>query len=227
MFHNTTGSDNIALGYGAGSSLTTGAHNVDIGNLGVAAESNTIRIGTQGTQTATYIAGIFNSAASGGAVEVSNTGKLGMVLSSARYKRDIQDMGEASSNLMKLRPVTFRYKDDPQGIKQYGLVAEEVEKLYPELVIHSTDGQVQSVRYLTLIGMLLNELQKQAAGLQKQAKELHNESRKNAQQAEQIKRLSAQVADESFQRAAFEERLSNLERTIQAKNGDGKLAAAR
>ena len=113
MYNNTTGSDNIALGYEAGFSLTTGGNNVDIGNLGAAADSNTIRIGTQGTQTATYIAGIFNSSASGGAVEVSSTGKLGMVMSSARYKRDIHDMDGKSSNLMKLRPVTFRYKDDP------------------------------------------------------------------------------------------------------------------
>ena len=127
--------------------MTTGANNIDIGNLGVAAESNTIRIGTQGTQTATYIAGIFNSSASGDAVEVSNTGQLGMVMSSARYKRDIHDMDEASSNLMKLRPVTFRYKDDPQGIKQYGLVAEEVEKLYPELVIYE-HGRTGSERAL-------------------------------------------------------------------------------
>ena len=128
---------------------------------------------------------------------------------------------------MKLRPVTFRYKDDPAGTLQYGLVAEEVEKLYPELVIRDTAGQIQSIRYLMLTSMLLNELQKQAV-------ELHNQRRENAQQSAQIKRLSAQVADERgqiaderAQRAAFEERLSNLEQTIQAKNGDGKLAAAR
>jgi hypothetical protein len=177
---NTTGANNIALGVGAGSALTTGSNNIDIGNPGLVAETRTIRIGKQGTQTATYIAGIFNSSASGGAVEVSNTGKLGMVLSSARYKREIHDMGAASSNLMKLRPVTFRYKDDPQGIKQYGLVAEEVEQLYPELVIHDTAGKVQSVRYTVLTAMLLNELQKQ--------------TRENAQQAEQIEHLSTQVA---------------------------------
>jgi len=217
MFSNTIGSNNIALGYQAGFSLTTGSNNIDIGSLGVAAESNTIRIGTQGTQTATYIAGIFNSSASGGAVEVSNTGKLGMVLSSARYKRDIHDMDAASSNLMKLRPVTFRYKDDLAGTLQYGLVAEEVEKLYPELVIRDTAGKIQSIRYLTLTSMLLNEVQKQAV-------ELRNQRRENVQQTDQIRRLSAQVAEV---RTAFEERLSRLEQTIQAKNGDGKLAAAR
>src|SRR5271170_414955 len=132
-------------------------------------------------------------------------------------------MDEASSNLMKLRPVTFRYKDDPQGIKQYGLVAEEVARVYPELVTYD-QGKVESVHYLTLTAMLLNELQKQAVGLQRQATELHNETRKNAQQAEQIERLSAQVAEV---KTVFEERLSKLEQTMQAKNGSAKLAAAR
>src|SRR5271170_3740561 len=125
-------------------------------------------------------------------------------------------MDEASSNLMKLRPVTFRYKNDPQGIKQYGLVAEEVARVYPELVSYD-HGKVESVHYLTLTAMLLNELQKQTVGLQKQAAELRSQRRENAQQAEQIKRLSAQVADERVQvadekaqRAAFEERLWKL-----------------
>ena len=171
MFSNTTGSNNIALGYQAGLSLTTGSNNIDIGNLGVAAESNTIRIGTQGTQTATYIAGIFNSAASGDAVEVSSTGKLGIVVSSARYKRDIHDMDNASSNLLKLRPVTFVYKQDPQGERQYGLIAEEVARIYPELVVYGTDGKVVSMRYHELIPMLLNEAQKQAEQIEKQAEE--------------------------------------------------------
>src|SRR5271169_1087154 len=107
MIANTTGSNNVALGYQSGSSLTTGGNNVDIGNLGVAAESNTIRIGKQGTQTATFIAGISSTMVTGDAVLVSSTGQLGMMMSSARYKRDIHDMDDASSNLMKLRPVTF------------------------------------------------------------------------------------------------------------------------
>jgi Chaperone of endosialidase len=93
--------------------------------------------------------------------DVSSTGKLGIAMSSARYKHDIHDMGAASSGLMKLRPVTFRYTDDPAGGLQYGLIAEEVAQVYPELVSHGPDGEVQSVHYLTLIPMLLNELQKQ------------------------------------------------------------------
>jgi hypothetical protein len=161
LLGNTTGNNNIAVGYKAGNNLSTGSNNVDIGNLGAAGDANTIRIGTQGTQTATYIAGIFNSSASGGAVEVSSTGKLGMLLSSARYKRDIHDMDTASSKLLKLRPVTFVYKRDPQGERQYGLIAEEVAKVYPELVIYGTDSKVVSIRYHELIPMLLNATQKQ------------------------------------------------------------------
>ena len=136
-------------------------------------------------------------------------------MSSARFKRDIRSMGEASSSLMKLRPVTFRYKDDRSGDRQYGLVAEEVERLYPELVTHSTDGKVMTVRYSMLSAMLLNELQK--------------ETLENQRQAEQIRRLNAQVAATQRQlgtlRATFEERLSMLERATQAQKGNRNLAA--
>jgi hypothetical protein len=144
---------------------------------------------------------------------VSNTGKLGMVVSSARYKRDIHDMDTASSKLLKLRPVTFVYKQDPEGIKQYGLVAEEVARVYPELVIYGTDGKVVSIRYHELIPMLLNEAQKQA---------------------EQIKKLSARVNEVeastqrqlAAQRASFEQRFSTLERTLAVRDQNQTLAAA-
>jgi len=95
-------------------------------------------------------------------------------MSSARFKRDIRDMGEASDRLMKLRPVTFRYKDDRSGSPQYGLVAEEVEPVYPELVTHGADGKVETVRYSMLTSMLLNELQKQTRENERQAGELRN-----------------------------------------------------
>ena len=111
-----------------------GNNNIEIGNLGSAGDTNAIRIGTPGTQTQTYIAGISGASVTGGDVVVAANGRLGVMTSSARYKRDIHDIGPDSANLMKLRPVSFRYKDDPQAIKQYGLVAEEVEQLYPELV---------------------------------------------------------------------------------------------
>ena len=116
---------------------------------------------------------------------MSSTGQLGMVVSSARYKRDIHDMDTASSKLLKLRPVTFAYKQDPQGERQYGLIAEEVARVYPELVVYGTDGKVITIRYHELIPMLLNELQKQNAAA-------------NQRQAEQIRKLAAQVTQENI-----------------------------
>jgi len=115
---NTTGANNIALGNNAGSNLTTGNNNIDIGNVGVAAESNIIRIGTSGTQTSTFIAGISGVTVSGGApVSILSNGQLGTITSSRRFKIDIADMNASSECLLSLRPVTFRYKPeiDPPG----------------------------------------------------------------------------------------------------------------
>ena len=124
---NTTGGGNVALGYQAGLNLTTGSNNIDIGAgvLGVAAESNTIRIGT--TQIKTFIAGIHGATAFGGAaVFINASGELGTLTSSARFKEAIKPMDKASEAILALKPVTFRYKEeiDPDGIPQFGLVAE-------------------------------------------------------------------------------------------------------
>src|SRR5262249_54289888 len=162
MFNNTTGQSNIALGYSAGINLTTGNNNIEIGNGGAPADTGIIRIGTQGTQTGTFIAGISGSAVTGADVVVNGQGKLGVVASSARYKKDIQNMGPSTDGLSRLRPVVFKYVNDEKGITQYGLVAEEVEKVYPELVTYDADGKVESVRYSMLTSMLLNEIQKQS-----------------------------------------------------------------
>src|SRR5580658_8558294 len=140
LYANTTGSTNIAAGYKAGYNLTTGSNNIDIGNLGVAAESNTIRIGTTATQTATYIAGIYGTSVSGSAVVVSSTGQLGITVSSERFKTTIAPMGSNTAKLGQLRPVTFHLKTDPKCVLQYGLIAEEVAKVYPELVIRKEKG---------------------------------------------------------------------------------------
>jgi hypothetical protein len=160
---NTTGSNNIAEGYQAGYNLTTGSNNIDIGNVGVAGESNTIRIGTKGTQKATVIGGIYGTPVNGAAVVVSLTGRLGVTVSSERYKTAISPMGANSSKLQQLRPVTFHLKTDPRGALQYGLIAEEVAKVYPELVIRNEKGRIDGVRYDELAPMLLNEVQQQAA----------------------------------------------------------------
>ncbi|MGH7335795.1 MAG: tail fiber domain-containing protein, partial [Candidatus Rokuibacteriota bacterium] len=149
---NTTGSENIAIGVAAGINLTTGSNNIHIGNEGDAADTDLIRIGAQGVQKSTSIAGIFGMTVFGRAlaVEVDPTGQLGTAISSRRAKDDIRDMEGARGGLVKLRPVTFRYKAEPaNGSRplEYGLIAEEVAEIYPELVVRDTDGQPVGVRY--------------------------------------------------------------------------------
>ncbi len=170
----TTGSNNIALGSGAGSNLTTGDNNIDIGNLGVAGESNTIRIGTSGTQTRTFIAGINGAAVMGGAVKVNAAGQLGTAPSSQRFKEKIQPMDKASEAILALKPVAFRYKKgvDPDRTLQFGLVAEDVEKVNRDLVFRDAEGKVYSVRYEAVNAMLLNEFLKEYRTVQQQQKEI-------------------------------------------------------
>jgi hypothetical protein len=204
--NNTTGSSNIALGFGAGQNLTTGSNNIDIGNVGVAGEANTIRIGVQGTQTKTFIAGIRGTGVSGMAVKVSASGQLGVMPSSARFKQDIQAMGDASNALLALKPVTFRYKHqiDPDGIPQFGLVAEEVEKVNPDLVARDEKGQVYTVRYEAVNAMLLNEFLKAHRKVEEQEAtitQLNKDFRATVaqlatrldEQAAQIQKVSAQL----------------------------------
>ena len=180
---NTTGAFNIALGTSAGQNLTTGNRNIDIGNLGVANEGSTIRIGTTGEQSATYIAGIAGQTvgAGGSTCYVDNDGKLGVFLSAHRFKTDIADMATASEAILALRPVTFHYKPelDKTGIPQFGLVAEEVEAINPDLVTRDKGGKVSTVRYEAVNAMLLNEFLK--------------EHRKNQQQEATIARLEKQI----------------------------------
>ena len=160
---NTTGNNNIAFGVDAGINLTTGDNNIDIGNRGVAAEANTVRIGTQGTQTKTFMAGIYGTAISGTPVKINSSGQLGVAPSSARFKQNVHKMDKASDVLLALRPVTFRYKPeiDPEGSPQFGLVAEEVEKVNPALVARDAEGKVFTVRYEAVNAMLLNEFLKE------------------------------------------------------------------
>jgi hypothetical protein len=170
LTNNTTGKGNIALGSNAGINLTTGSNNIDIGNAGVAGEAAKIRIGKQGTQNGTFIAGIFGVTETGSAVVVNSTGKLGVTTSSARFKEAIKPMDKASEAILALKPVTFRYKHelDPNGIPQFGLVAEQVEKVNPDLVARDADGKVYTVRYDAVNAMLLNEFLKEHRKVEEQ-----------------------------------------------------------
>jgi hypothetical protein len=152
---NTTGNNNVALGSFAGIQQTTGSNNVYIGSnmQGSAGESN-----------ACYIKSIFGQTAAGGsAVFIDANSKLGTLTSSKRFKEEIKPMDQASEALLALKPVTFRYKKeiDPAGISQFGLVAEEVEKVNPDLVVRDEDGKPYSVRYDQVNAMLLNEFIKE------------------------------------------------------------------
>jgi hypothetical protein len=164
---NVSGSYNIALGNLAGSNSYQGSHNIYVGNRGKTQDDAVIRIGAQATHHATYIAGISGVNVTGGAAVVVNSqGQLGVVSSSRRYKQDIRDMGDVSARLLKLRPVAFRYKEvDVAGQRpeQYGLIAEEVAQVMPELVVYNEKGRPETVAYQTLAPLLLNELQKEHA----------------------------------------------------------------
>lgn len=159
----STGSNNIGLGFLAGFNLTSGDNNIYIGNGGVSSESNTIRIGS--SQTSNFIAGISGqTSASGVTVLVNSDGKLGTTTSSVRAKEAVEDLGEGSRRLLRLRPVQFRYKpeyDDGSRLVQYGLIAEEVAEVFPELAAYRPSGEVETVRYHLFPALLLNELQRQ------------------------------------------------------------------
>jgi hypothetical protein len=204
LFNNITGSGNIALGSFAGFNLTTGDNNIDIGNEGVAAESNTIRIGTPATHTATFIAGISGTPIGGGGstVRVNANGQLGTTPSSARFKQNIKPMDTASEAIHALKPVTFRYKQelDPEGSPQFGLVAEDVERVNPDLVARDDKGKVYTVRYDAVNAMLLNEFLKEHRTVQEQGvmiaelkKQIATLTATMKEQAAQIQKVSAQV----------------------------------
>src|SRR5262249_20325814 len=159
-----TGSFNIALGNAAGVNLSSGDYNIVIGNEGVAGESDTIRIGTVGTQTATYIAGIRDARIAHGAavtVGITDDGQLGVRASSVRFKEAIKPMDKASEAIFSLQPVTFRYRKDRTGVPQFGLVAEEVAKVNQDLVVTDAEGKPFTVRYEEVNAMLLNEFLKE------------------------------------------------------------------
>jgi Chaperone of endosialidase len=159
-----TGIGNVAVGAYAGINLTHGDSNIYIGNSGTQGENKKIRIGTTGTQTATYVAGISGATvATGVPVIVDTTGHLGTTTSSARYKDNVRPMDKTSEAILALKPVTFRYKHelDPAGIPQFGLVAEEVEKVNPDLVARDEQGKPYTVRYEAVNAMLLNEFLKE------------------------------------------------------------------
>jgi hypothetical protein len=195
LANNTSGSSNIALGSNAGINLTTGGNNIDIGAPGTAGESKKIRIGKQGTQTATFIAGIYN-VNEGGTIKplyINSNGQVGTQApaSSRRFKKEIKPMDQTSEAILGLKPVTFQYKDDSTGAPQFGLIAEEVAKADPDLVVRDDDGEIYTVRCEAVNAMLLNEFLKEHRKVAEQQVTIDQLKATTAQQQTQIQILAA------------------------------------
>jgi hypothetical protein len=210
LLNSTLGDGNIAVGINAGANLTSGDLNIYIGSQGAATESNTIRIGdTEGVpSTATYISGISGTPVVGDAVVVDANGQLGTVASSQRFKTAIKPMDNASEAILALRPVTFRYKEeiDSKGAPQFGLLAEEVAKVNPNLVVRDRNGKIYSVRYEAVNAMLLNEFLKEHQKVAEQDRKLREQEATIAQlkssdvlQQQQMKALAVTVKEQASQ----------------------------
>jgi uncharacterized coiled-coil protein SlyX len=193
----TTGDDNIAVGQNAGNSVTTASNSICIGSDNPNNESN-----------ATYIGNINTTIPSGTAVVVNSNNRLATLTSSRRFKDEIKPMGKASEVLFALKPVTFRYKKeiDPQGIPQFGLVAEEVEKANPDLVVRDKQGKPYSVRYEQVNAMLLNEFLKEHKKVEEQQSTIDSQQASIAElkstiarQQKEMEVLTAQLKEQAAQ----------------------------
>ena len=196
------GSNNIALGPSAGVSLGSGSNNIDIGSPGAGNDAGKIRIGTRSVHRNTFIAGISGvTVPTGVSVLIDNTGHLGTATSSARFKDDIKPMDKTSEAILALKPVTFRYKQelDPEGIPQFGLVAEEVQKVNPNLVVRDEEGKPYSVRYEQVNAMLLNEFLKEHRKVEELEANAAQQQRNLAEQQKRIDALNAGLQKVSVQ----------------------------
>ena len=203
---NSTGDLNVALGFAAGVNLATGNNNIDVGNVGVRREANAIRIGAQiavtdqfgvlhPAHTATYIAGIRDTTtgiADAIPVLIDSAGQLGTMSSSRRFKKEIKPMDKASEAILDLKPVTFEYKSDKTDTPQFGLIAEEVAQVNPDLVVHDKNGEIYTVRYDAVNAMLLSEFLKEHRKNEEQQKQINVLTAQLKEQAAQIQKVSAQ-----------------------------------
>jgi hypothetical protein len=214
------GSNNLGIGTMAGSELKSGNNNIYFSNAGVPSESNTIRIGSDNIQTRMFLVGVRGKPtglANAVDVVIDTNGQLGTINSSARYKKDIRDMNESSHKLLNLRPVTYHYKEPTAHGEyplEYGLIAEEVATVYPDLVAYGADGKIETVQYHKLTPMLLNEIQHIS-------KLLEVEKLKNHQQAVELADLKLQTQEVVWIKKQF----SLLQtRTQQIENDTSRLS---
>jgi hypothetical protein len=184
LSNNTAGNGNAALGFNAGATVTTASNVICIGTLG------------QNVDNSCFIGSIFGQvSASGAAVYVNSNHKLGTLTSSSRFKDDIKPMERLSEALFALKPVTFHYKKviDPAGMQQFGLVAEEVEKVNPDLVVRDKEGKPYSVRYDQVNAMLLNEFLKEHRKNEQQEATIAHQQKQIEALAAGLQRVSAQL----------------------------------
>ena len=200
----SAGSNNTALGWGAGALLTSGSNNIYVGHPGVASESATLRLGD--VQTRAFIKRMVGTVMSGSPVVISSTGQLGVSVSSARYKQDIHPLTTQSGKVQALRPVTYRYKAEPEGPLQYGLIAEEVAQVYPELVTRDAEGVIEGVRYEALTPLLLKEVQDQHRQMATQAQQ-------QAAQTQQMQMMLQQMAELKAQNDSLRAAVARLQGT--------------
>jgi hypothetical protein len=193
--YQNTGSNNVVLGFNAGSSLTDGNGNVCIGYnvLGVAGENNTTRISN-----------IYSSVASARAVYINSDKKVGTLVSSRRFKEEIKPMENASEAILTLKPVSFRYKKEiePSGSIMFGLIAEDVEKVDPDLVTRNDKGEAETVRYEAVNAMLLNEFLKEHCTVEERDRVLEEQDRTIAQHGAEIRALALRLQNVSAEVAA-------------------------
>ncbi len=208
--YNATGGGNIALGDLAGFDVTTGNTNILIGTRGVATDNATIRIGNE-FQTRTFIAairGVTTDVADAVNVVIDSNGQLGTMSSSRRFKKKIQPMDNASESILALKPVTFHYKSDKRDTPQFGLIAEEVAAVNPDLVVRDDKGEIYTVRYDAVNAMLLNEFLKEHRKVQELTKDFQATvaqlTARLDEQAAQIQKVSAQLAAASPSRGGLE-----------------------
>jgi hypothetical protein len=209
LFHNTTGSFNTSIGTAALLSNTTGSSNIALGasaGNGISSASNVICIGANvfgaDVGNTTWIANVYGVTTQSGTtapVVVSDGGRLGTVASSERFKKDIVAMEKASEVILSLRPVTFHYKTDTEGRPQFGLIAEEVAKVNPALVLPDKEGKPYTVRYDAVNAMLLNEFLKEHLTVQELKSVVAKQEAVATQQQKQIEALTAGLQKVSTQ----------------------------
>jgi Chaperone of endosialidase len=220
LSHNTTGFNNTAIGEGALSKNSTGFGNTALGvtaGLSVTTANDVICIGSGGADVSgtTWIGNIYGVTTQSGTtapVIISDGGQLGTVASSERFKKDIATMDTTSEAILSLRPVRFHYKNDTKGTPQFGLIAEEVAKVNPALVLPDKEGKPYTVRYDAVNVMLLNEFLKEHRRVE-ELKSAMAQQRTDfeAAMAQQQKRMEAVVARLTEQEARIQKVSAQIE----------------